>query len=294
MGKTACFNPRPIQLKEIIVNDDGSYLSRINVPCGKCENCIRRKRMEWCFRMEEELKISKNALFVTLTYDDEHLPIDKYKNVTLKQEHLVNFFKRLRINTERNNIITPEIWLHGITKKDKIKYYACGEYGEQYGRPHYHAIIFNASTRLIKDSWGMGLIDSKPATRQSIAYVTKYMDKWRNKKQDWKKAKEFNIQSKGLGKEFIKRMKTFYKNNLDINYMVNSRGIKIPLSRYYNLKILNEDSQKKKTSIIHNALENERAEKVKKLGLAEFNKREKSKQNFIKKVFESRTKKRSM
>jgi hypothetical protein len=64
--------------------------------------------------------------FITLTYSDEHLPEDG----SLNPEHLTRFWKRLRKNESAD-------------KKDWIRYFACGEYGEKRGRPHYHAMVFH-------------------------------------------------------------------------------------------------------------------------------------------------------
>jgi hypothetical protein len=61
--------------------------------------------------------------FITLTYNNENLPKDR----NIEKKELQKFFKRLRNHTG----------------KEGIRYYACGEYGDQKGRPHYHACIFN-------------------------------------------------------------------------------------------------------------------------------------------------------
>lgn len=291
-----CFYPRQIVLKEPITRKNGSTISMVNVPCNKCENCIRRRRSEWCFRLEEEMKKSKNALFVTLTYNPKKVPWDKYGNMILKPKHLVKFFKKLRINTKRNKKVHIEHLLHNLNQKDKIKYFACGEYGEECGRPHYHAIIFNTTRKLVEKSWGKkGLTHIRPSNSKAIAYVTKYIDKWLNKKQDWKKPKEFQRQSKGIGKDFLnEKTITFYKANLNINFVINQRGIKIPLSRYYNLKIFTKDEYKNKTEVIHDEVNRLIDEKINKLGKEEYYKRQDSKKRYIRKVFNQKTKKRNV
>jgi len=59
---------------------------------------------------------------VTLTYDDHHLP----EGHTLRKRDVQLFVKRLR------KTLSPK----------KISYLYCGEYGENFGRPHYHIILF--------------------------------------------------------------------------------------------------------------------------------------------------------
>ena len=59
--------------------------------------------------------------FVTLTYDDDHLP--EYNSLNYK--HFQDFMKRLR------------------KSHNGVRFYMCGEYGEDFSRPHYHALLFN-------------------------------------------------------------------------------------------------------------------------------------------------------
>ena len=123
-----------------------SYKKYMLVPCGKCVNCKLNYAKMWSIRIMHELKDWDSACFLTLTYDEEHLP----KDGSLDKQDLQKFFKRLRFN------------LGGR----KIKYFACGEYGEQYGRPHYHIIVFglNGQTELdiIQKSWLFGFVGCIP------------------------------------------------------------------------------------------------------------------------------------
>lgn len=84
--------------------------------CGHCVACKMQRSREWSFRLNCEAYYWKDACFLTLTYDNEHLPSDN----SLHKEDLQKFFKRLR-----KDIDYP------------IKYYACGEYGDRFKRPHY-------------------------------------------------------------------------------------------------------------------------------------------------------------
>lgn len=120
--------------------------------------------------------------FITLTYDEEHLPSDE----SIHKRHLQTFFKRLRKS------IAPK----------KIRYFACGEYGtdqdpstaDQLGRPHYHAIIFNhdfpdkelqktvrdnplySSAQLFK-LWPFGLSTVQEANFKTAQYTAGYVVK---------------------------------------------------------------------------------------------------------------------
>ena len=101
----------------------------IEVPCGKCIICRNRKSKEWQIRAQCETLYSKTVpLFITLTYN-EHC-VDLYHG--LYKRHLQLFLKRLRINLERSGY-----------EDVNLRYIACGEYGKNTQRPHYHLIVWN-------------------------------------------------------------------------------------------------------------------------------------------------------
>lgn len=124
------------------------------VPCRKCIPCKINKTSEWSMRLMMELESWDTARFITLTYKNGTTPPNK----TLVSEDVTAFFKALRQN------------LNGR----KIKYFACGEYGqkeedpdaepdtpewEKGKRPHYHAIIFGVNSSVedreaMYSAWG--------------------------------------------------------------------------------------------------------------------------------------------
>lgn len=107
------------------------------LPCGKCIGCTIERSRQWATRMMLELKYHEKACFITLTYDDEHLPISGYytddgewhESHTLLKKDFQKFMKRLRRHYERRD-------------GEKVRFYSCGEYGSKTKRPHYHAILF--------------------------------------------------------------------------------------------------------------------------------------------------------
>uniref|UniRef100_A0AAU8BAB1 Replication initiator protein n=1 Tax=Dulem virus 82 TaxID=3145793 RepID=A0AAU8BAB1_9VIRU len=92
------------------------------VPCGRCIECLIRRSNEWAWRVSLEAKLYKSNCMVTLTYSDDYLPQDR--SVSRREFQL--FLKSIR------KAIEPV----------RIRYFGCGEYGEKYGRPHYHIILF--------------------------------------------------------------------------------------------------------------------------------------------------------
>ena len=147
------------------------YPQGIDVPCGQCLLCRIARRKEWSMRMLHELDRYNDSVFLTLTYNDANLP----ENGSLRRTDLQKFFKRLRKQLDKDG--------------RKIRYFACGEYGSQTQRPHYHAIIYGLSLRpqdkqLVMDCWK--LCDWNPAIikgafglveADSIRYVAQYIDK---------------------------------------------------------------------------------------------------------------------
>ena len=127
---------KPITLLKNV--DRKKFPDGLEVPCGKCLQCRIAKRKEWAMRCLHEMDNWDNALFITLTYNDKSLP----ENSTLQKKEFQNFLKRVRIQLGER----------------KIKYFACGEYGEEKERPHYHAIIFGMSLNeddkeVIRKAW---------------------------------------------------------------------------------------------------------------------------------------------
>lgn len=225
-----CVHPVGIAMTDRQRFPEGS----LKVPCGKCVACRIQKRKEWSMRLKHELNYFDDAAFITLTYSDNNLP--EYDS--LEKEELKRFFKRLRRKLDLQN--------------RKIKYFACGEYGELTERPHYHMIIFGLSLKpedkkLVMDSWSycdwdqptirkksFGLVED-----QSIDYVSGYI----NKKLSGDMAEEYYIQrnrepvfklsSNGLGERYC------LDNSEDITekQTIYLKGKEHALPRYYVKKL---------------------------------------------------------
>lgn len=131
----------------------------IRIKCGKCTGCRMNKAREWALRCALEMQEHKTAAFITLTYDEEHVPL------TLRPRDLELWLKRFR---------------KFVGAKRPIRYFACGEYGERTKRPHYHALLYGASEedRLTVDrTWRMGRTQCEAVTPARIAYVAGYTQK---------------------------------------------------------------------------------------------------------------------
>lgn len=155
----------------------GKEYKQVPVPCGKCEACLARRARDWMIRLKEELKDSSYACFVTLTYDDEHLPREDRKvyDWMIDQEVI---YKDVPVHRVRD----CQLFLKRLRKDNpdvKIRYFLVSEFGPRTLRPHYHAIVFNlprerANKAYIAAKWRNGFVEVSKVTEGRIAYVTKY------------------------------------------------------------------------------------------------------------------------
>lgn len=183
----------PLEIDQYFGKDakfkSGKDLVPIQIPCGKCIGCRLDKSREWALRCMMELKTTENgvASFLTLTYSDDKIPISYYPDpktgealpcYTLDKRDLQLFWKRLRKSL-------PDT---------KIRYFACGEYGSQTWRPHYHAIVFNwwpndiriyeqkettayYTSDILNRIWSLGRVVVAPVNFDTCAYVARYTAK---------------------------------------------------------------------------------------------------------------------
>lgn len=201
----------------------------IVAPCGVCDACFAMRAREWAARCVFEAQTHFVNSFVTLTYDDSHLPAD----YGLHKRDLQLFWKRLRKNT-------------GL----RVRYFACGEYGELYSRPHYHAIIFGYKPNdLILHSvrsgnnlyvspelssiWQQGFVSIGDVTFESCSYVAGYIMKKQFKRENYQgREPPFVCMSRrpGIAYEWYQR----YKNDVFPNdFVVVRDGIKLRPPRFF-------------------------------------------------------------
>lgn len=163
-----------IRLAEVphIVTEDGRvFLTEpVMQPCGKCVGCRMADAKEWKIRNCLEMTYHQFVYFVTLTFDDPHLPeiLDKPVFVYAFQR----FMKR---------------WRFAIG--EKCMYFGCFEFGEHTMRPHFHLILYSRipdlrpvgvnkfDSKMLRDAWMYGNILIEMVTPGSISYVCGYVEK---------------------------------------------------------------------------------------------------------------------
>lgn len=144
-----------------------------NVPfgCGQCLPCRVNRRRQWMWRQYLESLCHDENCFVTLTYNEKHLP----KDGSLEKDVVSVWIRSLR------DAIRPK----------RIRYFVVGEYGEKTYRPHYHATLFGVSwlskiprgsdyetfATTVDRCWGKGFTSVAEFNELTAQYVAGYVVK---------------------------------------------------------------------------------------------------------------------
>lgn len=204
----------PIRLIKKIPRD--IYPDGLEVPCGKCLNCRIQKRKEWALRCYHELSYHDRSSFVTLTYDEDHVP----DNYSLSKHHVQKWLKRLRKQMTNS-----------------LKYFLCGEYGSRTLRPHYHALLYgigltNTDRNLVMSTWDMCDWSTQRKAfdvvcPETIEYVTGYIHSKLSGDQELymyrltQREIPFRLISHGIGLQYVNDN----KDQLSDNMYVTQRGL---------------------------------------------------------------------
>lgn len=225
----------------------------IKLPCGRCIGCRLEKSRQWAMRCTHEASRYEENCFITLTYDDDHLP----EPPSINKHHWQTFMKALRYS------VRPK----------KIRFYQCGEYGtnqdltslKTIGRPHYHAILFNHnfsdrelestnatgdklySSKILADLWPHGFCTIGDMTFETAAYVARYAMKKiggmeaidHYETHDPRTGElcqllpEYALMSNrpGIGMDWFKE----FRHDMDKGF-ITSKGAKCPSPKYYHDK----------------------------------------------------------
>lgn len=241
------------------------------IPCGHCYACSLNSSAEWATRIMFEAKKYECNFWITLTYDDEHLPIatkmtygeKTFENYgdeiwltgTLVPEDITKFLKSLRKSYERKG-------------HKGIKFYLCGEYGEKGKRPHYHIVLMNLPLDItqfydshidtnykahwksheIEKYWDKGIIDICELEWSDAAYTARYCAKKLFKQVSDEqyaangKVPEFVRMSNGIGKDyFLENKEKIIRQDGVVAKTVKGSVTKVKMPRYY-LKMIEKEN----------------------------------------------------
>jgi hypothetical protein len=219
------------------------------IPCGQCIGCRLDQSLNWAVRCEHESLYHEECYFLTLTFNDDHLPDD----LSLRSWHLQDFWKRVRYDLDMEFAFHDGVFAD-MEEPPRIKYYACGEYGDLNFRPHYHACVFglpllklggldyhSSSGKFslyrspwLEKHWPWGFVSVADFSFETAGYCARYCTKKLFKKPD--EYAEVGILperswiSNGLGKSWYQQ---FAVETWRDDMIVNSRGHQMSVPRAY-------------------------------------------------------------
>lgn len=246
---------------------------RVKVRCGHCINCIEEKNRIWTYRLMAEMKTHTKICFITLTYDDDHLPV----NGSCCKKDIQDLMKRIRRyygyhSKHRKNLQKVRRRKSETQKEiENLTYFGCTEYGGAFGRPHIHLLILGmdyedwfpqhkkiqSHNTVMADSpfWRFGHInygsDVSLADSRLVRYVTKYIDKL-DSDNLYKYCRIMEIEkptilhSVGIGADYL------LHNCNDSGDLPRLNGLQVSLPPYWQKKFdiaMNQEDRKK--GILH-------------------------------------------
>lgn len=212
---------------------------KIELPCGQCIGCRLERSRQWAVRCMHEASLYEKNSFITLTYNNENLP----KDLSLHLEDFQLFMKRLRKKNGKG-----------------IRFFHCGEYGDEFNRPHFHSLLFNHdftdkkffsskggnaiyTSDELDSLWKKGHGTIGAVTFESAGYVARYaLKKVTGEKADahyGNKKPEYCTMSRrpGIGFNWFHR----FKGEMYPLDRVHVRGHDCPIPRYYDNLMAKED-----------------------------------------------------
>lgn len=244
------------------------------IPCGQCIGCRIRQREDWTTRIELEARDypKEEVWFITLTYDDDHVPgmIVKTGEIMRKVQYTWKPGEKRPSSVQILLYEDIQKFLKRLRKayRGKLRYFVAGEYGEQTARPHYHMILYGwkptdlenlykihhngyYTSKWLENLWGMGQIQIAQAVPETYRYVAGYVTK-KMYEIDGKKAnayyelgqtKPFACMSlkPGLGDHYYQEHKAEIWRQ---GYIQCTNGKKAQIPRYYEKQMEAENPQR--------------------------------------------------
>lgn len=209
----------------------------VPVGCGRCIECKKQKSRNWQVRLQEDIRVNKNAKFVTYTFSEHEL------------QKLDNEIKGLN-GYDRDNEIC-RIAVRRYTERWRKKYgktlrhWLVTELGHtNTERVHMHGIVWTDKVKDIGDIWKYGKIwIGDYVNARTINYIVKYVNKVDQSHKEYN-SKIFT--SQGIGKEYINRrdsQRNKYKKGETTETYKTRKGLELNLPVYYRNKIYNEDER---------------------------------------------------
>lgn len=215
-------------------------------PCGKCPACLLNRQRAFCFRLDQEKDVCAFYYWLTLQYDEDHVPHLENGEMCFSKEHCRSFFEKLRKRYEPNGY--------------KFKHFLVSEYGPtSTHRPHYHCLLMVYSDKplhelylarkemkefIIEKAWENGHVTEKSFHGRVLTYLTKYCCKPELLGQKHT-MQPFTLISRGIGLSYLDKLSDERKRQMieKLDFTVHYGKSKIQLPRYYVDKIMPHSAQ---------------------------------------------------
>lgn len=207
-------------------------------PCGKCPVCRQSYRQALASRFRLESCFCKSNFFLTLTYNDENLPLC---SVGLKHNEPIIYpcFWKPHI----------DLFLKNLRKKFSFRFFCTAEHGSDLNRPHYHLLIFSDKkftlhefTSLCEKYWSYGFVQVSFLSASRCAYAAKYALKEDLRFSDLNKydlRRPFTLFSRrpGIGSSAVFFVSDYIDNGGNTRDSINIFGENVRLDRYMRTHI---------------------------------------------------------
>lgn len=168
---------KPITLKRRL----GNITRDVQVPCGCCPECLKKKQSAYVCRCIEEAKKLGRVWFITLTYSQENCPKVKSGSTELLS------LRREDVKKWKREVRRTYLKKYGVPFP-KFSFLICGEYGSRTHRPHYHGFLCGLDLKHAQilekywqDTFGFTVfkpISLLPTNNDDISCVARYVAKY--------------------------------------------------------------------------------------------------------------------
>lgn len=211
-------------------------------PCGKCPACLANRQRAFCFRLDQERDACSFYFWLTLQYDEDHVPhVEGTNEYCFSKVHCRSFFEKMRKRYKERGY--------------SFKHFLVSEYGPNgTHRPHYHCLLLAYSNKslhnqyldrkemrefLITEAWPHGHVTEKSFHGRVLSYLTKYCTK-PELLGEYHTMKPFTLISPGIGLSYLTKIPDFQIEQMrkSLDFSVRYGSGKMQLPRYYVDKIL--------------------------------------------------------
>lgn len=244
------------QFRERLLNQE--EFPTYDIPCGKCDLCRLERRYTRALRiMLEAESWPESTYFLTLTYDEKNLG-----HPDLDHKDWAQFIKDFRqefCQAKYCDVSVPRHYkrygkIRSKTFKN-IKQVMCGEYGDTFGRKHFHGILFNHTfvdmeftgiyskkgnpvhtSKRLAEVWKKGYVQVEKITFDLALYVGSYVTDGMDDEGDVNaghRKKQYGRFGQGIGESWIRK---YWRDALGAG-AIKTLERDYPIPRYFIEKI---------------------------------------------------------